>query len=305
MQSDVQIRLLRAVHACMRPIARILLRSGITYRQFADIAKLAFVQEAFSEPERTGSKTNVSRVAVQTGMSRKDVARVEATLGGAKGEKSGNSTDHSGPPSRVLHEWHTNPRFMDKAGHPAELPIEGDEPSFSSLVMHVTADVPPAAIRAELLRSGAVEVTQRETIRPLKRFYVPADVDERALTVISQMLFPLASGLAHNSDPYRKADGFIQRVVVASDLVEEEVPVFRRMTRRRAAEFVESVDDWLKNGRTRSKASGAKAGTVGLGVFYYEGPSVDEMLGSPTIDLESALKEQESTQKSHKKKGPN
>ena len=84
MNSDVQIRLLRAVHACMRPIARILLRSGITYRQFADIAKLAFVQEAFSEPERTGAKTNISRVAVQTGMSRKDVARVEASLGGTK-----------------------------------------------------------------------------------------------------------------------------------------------------------------------------------------------------------------------------
>lgn len=301
MNSDVQIRLLRAVHACMRPIARILLRSGITYRQFADIAKLAFVQEAFSEPERTGAKTNISRVAVQTGMSRKDVARVEASLGGTKGEDSEGATDHSGPPSRVLHEWHTNPRFMDKGGHPAELHIDGDDPSFAGLVAHVTGDVPSAAIRAELLRSGAVEVTQKGTIKPLKRFYVPADVDERALTVISQMLFPLASGLAHNSNPNRKADGFIQRVVVASDLVDEEVPIFRRMTRRRAAEFIESVDDWLKQGRTRPKKSGKKAGTVGLGVFYYEGPSVDEMLGSPTIELASALKEQESTHKSHKK----
>jgi hypothetical protein len=304
MNSDVQIRLLRAVHACMRPIARILLRSGITYRQFADIAKLAFVQEAFSEPERAGEKTNISRVAVQTGMSRKDVARVEASLGSSKSQESEEVTDHSGPPSRILHEWHTNPRFMDKRGHPAELPIDGDDPSFASLVSHVTGDVPPASIRTVLQRSGAVEVTHRDTIKPLKRFYVPADVDERALTVISQMLFPLASGLAHNSNPDRKSDGFIQRVVVASDLVEEEVPVFRRMTRRRAAEFIESVDDWLKQGRTRPKGPDKKSGTVGLGVFYYEGPSVDEMLGSPTVDLESALGEQDSADRGRKKKGP-
>ncbi len=170
MNSDVQIRLLRAVHACMRPIARILLRSGITYRQFADIAKLAFVQEAFSEPERSGAKTNISRVAVQTGMSRKDVARVEASFGGSKGEDSEGATDHSGPPSRVLHEWHTNPRFMDKGGHPAELQIEGDDPSFAGLVSHVTGDVPSRCDQgraAALGRSGGNSEGQDQAIEAL------------------------------------------------------------------------------------------------------------------------------------------
>lgn len=46
MNSSFQQKVLAATHTCIRPFARMLLRSGINYQQFAEIAKNAFVDEA-------------------------------------------------------------------------------------------------------------------------------------------------------------------------------------------------------------------------------------------------------------------
>jgi hypothetical protein len=59
-----------------------MLRSGIGYRQFAELAKLAFVQEAIGEKDRRGRRTNLSRVAIRTGLSRKEVSRLQSQIAG-------------------------------------------------------------------------------------------------------------------------------------------------------------------------------------------------------------------------------
>src|SRR3954471_2892738 len=102
MASSVHARLLAAIYACIRPLARVLLRSGITYKTFAEIAKRAFVHEAFLERDSKGRATNTSRIAVRTGLSRKEVRRVcEETLGDPR--ESNLRVNHSGPPAKVLH----------------------------------------------------------------------------------------------------------------------------------------------------------------------------------------------------------
>lgn len=277
--SEVQLRLLRAIYACLRPIARILLRSGITYSQFADVAKRAFVFESLADAAARGKRPNVSRVAVRTGLSRKEVARTLAGAGVPEAGLLGASTDSSGPPSKVLHEWHTNPQYLDAEGQPAVLPFDAPCTSFAGLVRSLCGDVPPSTVWTELLRAGAIERLEDGSVKAVKRYYVPGNVDEKALTTLSRMLFPLAAGIAHNSDPDRRVDGFIQRIMFADGLESGAVPVFRRMVRRRASEFLESIDDWL--GATGLEA---EAGTepvrdfnVGVGVFYYEGPSADEI----------------------------
>jgi Family of unknown function (DUF6502) len=172
MNSDIQIRMLNAVYACLLPVARLLLRAGITYRQFDSIAKRAFICEAQSEIDGRGRPTNTSRVAVKTGLSRKDVRRIRESMSDVANSGLGNATDHSGPPARVLHAWHADPKFLDGEGHPRNLQFQDDEGGFSALVRAVAGDVPPGAVRAELRRAGAVVDLEDGSLQAVKRYYV-------------------------------------------------------------------------------------------------------------------------------------
>jgi len=282
MNSEIQVRLLGAVRALLRPIARLLMRYGVTYHQFSDIAKEAFVYEAFLDTDTRGRKTNASRVAVKTGISRKEVSRLRDALQCGDMLSSAGRADHSGPPARVLHAWHTDQRFMTPHGTPRALCFEGPDSSFSSLVRLVAGDVPPGAVRAELKKAGAVSESEDGQITAEKRYYVPGNVDEKAITVLANLLFPLAAGIAHNSNPDRKVDGFIQRFAFSERLKADTVPEFRSWSRREATHFIESVDDWIAahEGDAGRDTQDSPASIAGVGVFYYEGPSADDSIRS-------------------------
>lgn len=283
MNDNIQTRMLGSLYACLLPIARVLLRYGVTYRQFAEIGKAAFVRVASAETDERGRRANGSRVSVMTGLSRKEVRRLrEKVLTNSSGvEKS--HADHSGPPARVLHAWHSDSRFLDGEGLPRALKFDGDVSSFASLVRAVAGDVPPGAVRAELKRANAIAETSDGRIMPTKRYYVPGNVDEKAITVMSGMLFPLAAGLEHNSRPNRSADGYIQRFAYSDRLSRDLVPAFRRWSRKEATHFIESMDKWLADNESAEADVAATASSppaiAGVGVFYYEGPAAEDVVG--------------------------
>jgi hypothetical protein len=285
MNNSIQLRMLNAVHACMLPLARLLLRSGITYQQFELVAKRAFVLEAANDPDSRGRPTNTSRIAVKTGLSRKDVKRLRDLLATETMSPRGFLGDQSGPPARVLHAWHVDRRFVGRDGKPRDLDFHGDETGFCALVRAVAGDVPPGAVRTELRRAGAVLDLEDGKLRAVKRYYVPGNVDEKAITVMSGMVFPLTSGIAHNADPRRKVDGFFQRYAFSQTLRPEVVDQFRTWSREQATHFIEQMDDWLAEHEEDSEIppTGAQVGcrNAGIGVFYYEGPSADEAISEP------------------------
>lgn len=270
--------MLNAAYACMLPIARLLLRAGITYRQFDHVAKRAFVREALIDGDMRGRVTNTSRVAVKTGLSRKEVKRVRESIGSVDWAGFGTTTDQSGPPSRVLHAWHVDERFIDEEGHPRVLEFQNDVSGFSALVRAVAGDIPPGAVRAELKRAGAIVDREDGTLQALKRYYVPGNVDEKAITVMSAMVFPLASGVAHNSDPLRESEGFIQRFAFSDSLDASMVPKFRHWSRDQATKFIEAMDDWLAEHEDETTDAGEAQTTAGIGVFYYEGPKAEAII---------------------------
>ena len=288
MSDPTQRRLLNSVYACLRPIARLLLRAGITYKQFAEASKRAFVEEAYSEVDSRGRRPNASRVAARIGLSRKEIRKLmelaESSLAGSADQ----ATDRAGPLARVLHAWHTDPQFLSSVNEPVDLAVEteGPGPNFARLVRLVAGDLPVGAVKAELRRAGAIAELDDGRLVVLKRYYVPADVDERAVTVISGMLFPLAAGIEHNANPGRTTDGFIQRFAYADQLQEALVPVFRGWARQEATAFIERMDDWLSENEGSAKES-EKIGAgrrVGVGVFYYEGPTAEAVLDSSSLD---------------------
>ena len=67
---------LAAFRLIFRPIARILLLAGITWKEIAEVCKATLVEVATDDFGIKGRPTNVSRVAILTGFTRKEVARL-------------------------------------------------------------------------------------------------------------------------------------------------------------------------------------------------------------------------------------
>jgi len=115
MLGATQQKILDALYSLMRQVARILLRSGIGYREFAEIAKTAFVDVSTTDYGLRGRPTNISRVAVMTGLTRKEIRRIRSKIDGAEASKVYRAV----PASDVLHFWHTDPVFLDRVTVPS------------------------------------------------------------------------------------------------------------------------------------------------------------------------------------------
>lgn len=275
MNSNLQVRLLQCIARSLRPLVRIMLRSGIGYPQFAELSKLAFVQEALGEKSGRGRPTNLSRVAIRTGLSRKEVSRLnrQREVGGQPASLARAVDYHSLHAARVLQLWHVDPRFLGDDGSPRVLSLSEQGTGFASIVKAAGGDVPAGAVRAELLAADAVVELEGGSLKPTKRHFVPADVGEELLVGFTHMVIPVLEGLVRNTDEHCDAP-FIQRLVYSDRLSPAAVPLFREVARDRVTGFVQSIDDWLSPNELDDAAVGQPY-RFGIGVFYYEGvPSV-------------------------------
>ncbi len=109
MKDSIQQKILAALLLVLRQLAKALLNAGISYREFAEISKTAFVDVATENYGLRGRPTNISRVAVMTGLTRKEVRRIRDR------SAAGNETviEKQTPMSHILHRWFTDEDFLD------------------------------------------------------------------------------------------------------------------------------------------------------------------------------------------------
>jgi len=105
----------------LRPIASLLLQCGMTWREFAEVSKSVFVTVASQDYGLKGRPTNVSRVSILTGVSRKEIARVRALLEQEAEPMPNKTTDAT----RLLSGWHQDPDFVAPTGEPLVLAPDG------------------------------------------------------------------------------------------------------------------------------------------------------------------------------------
>ncbi len=120
MSNSVKAGLQAAFRVVVRPLVRILLRQGISYAEFADILKAVYVEVAVSDFKVEGKRGTKSRIAVITGLTRKEVSRVIEIAGT---EKEG-ARSNLNRLARVLAGWHTDPDFIGPYGMPLEIRYE-------------------------------------------------------------------------------------------------------------------------------------------------------------------------------------
>jgi len=202
MQEELQKKILNGFQLVLRPIVKILLRYGIGYNEFAETVKLAFVDVGSSDFGIRGRPTNISRVAVMTGLTRKEVRRLRSRI--ENGDDA--PTVRTTPITEVLTRWHSESEFLTVQGKPAALQYALGDNSFSELVKRFGGDVPPGAMRTEMKRMGLLEERDDGFLEVKSRFVISRDGVDTLLTSLVHGVYPLIATVARNTDP-GTADG--------------------------------------------------------------------------------------------------
>jgi hypothetical protein len=272
MNAPLKTAVLAAVRRLLEPLARLLLEAGVGVGEMQALVKAAYVRAA-TEPTGENSRPDVSRIAVRTGLTRPEVARLLAEPDSGPLE-----TDYGRHRAeRVLAGWWTDPDFQDKNGQPRILPLEGPSRSFAELVRRYSGDPQRVStILAELLRVKAVRRGAQGRLEPLSRTFSNARWDTEAIAAAGERLRDHIETVVHNlKHPSRP---LYQRVIVNPAVDPSYIPMLVRDLTSQTDAVADGLEDALNNPAARVLPGEEPKDAVRLGLAFYlfEEPRVIE-----------------------------
>ena len=268
MSETLKNALQNACRTLLRPIALLLLKGGMTWKEFSDLSKSVFVSVATDEFGIRGRPTNVSRVSILTGISRKEVKRQRDLLSEPDDVVA---VSKSSDATRVLSGWFQDQRFRAEDGAPLALPdaADTDKASFEKLFQRYGGDTPKQTLLRELLEAGSIGRDDNGHYVALRRYHMPIAMDEGNVRFFGTSLFDHANTLCNNlTDPEspKRLEGF----AVETEVDERYANEFRSFLGTRGQQILEEIDDWLMQHRADP---GAKTSTcrLGIGIYGIEG----------------------------------
>lgn len=266
--------ILTACLRLLRPLARIMLRHGLSTYDFARIANIAFVGAAGDILREQGKPVSFSRVSAITGLHRHVVSDIVNSADSGETAESREKDYRRNRLARVLSGWYESPRYTDTDGKPLALAADGPPPSFASLVQEFSGDIYPGIILDELLEVGAVSVLEDGRIRSLSRRYTSGGTDPAALQHLGNVARDVFNTLEHNlaTPPEQR---LYDDSVVSMHLDRAALPLFRRLMRQRGAAFLEDIDGWVAEHEKPGAAGTVRAG-VTIQMFVDEVPEQAE-----------------------------
>lgn len=243
----------------------------MSFKAFLDIAKRAYIEVAASEFGIPGKKQSVSRIALLSGLTRKEVQRLLE----AQTADDSDAGERYNRAARVVAGWVRDTDFSDAAGNPMALALQDsespDRAGFADLVRRFSGDIPSRAVLDELLRVGVVEKLGDGTVRLKIRAYVPESGDADKLNILGTDVADLVATIDHNLQ-YGGTDPYFQRKVMYDNVPVEALQEFRHLSRVQAQTLLERLDKWLSqhDRDTNPGTSGAGRMRTGIGIYYFE-----------------------------------
>jgi len=262
--------LIRAIRSILRPLVRQLIAHGLTFPVFNRLAKEVYIDVGTREFGLPFKKQTDSRVALVTGITRKEIGQLRR--GQAKPLVETVLLDY-GLASRVIGRWVAKEKYLTGDGTPRELIYEttSNEPSFVRLVDEIGGDIPPRAVLDELIRVGAVALTPEGNVQLLERGYIPARGTEEKLAILGVDASELIGAITHNID-HPDEEPFLQRKVWYDNIGADALSELRHQVRGTGTEFVQTINNVIASyDRDRDpQAPGGARKRVVLGVYYFE-----------------------------------
>lgn len=260
--------LLAAYGRLLRPLIRILIRNGVSFSEFAEVAKGAYVEVAeknFSVPNK---EITQSRISALTGLGRREVHDVVEAKAAREREREGSNLNRI---VAILTGWHTDADYTGPYGVPIEIQIKDDNGlDFTTLAeRHAGDKVPPKILMDEMVRAGVAVETERGWFKVISRYYIPQGSAPAGLEHLSRTLQDLVTTIEHNMLEANAGKKMFERHVYTEEGIRpQDLPLFEDFAREKAKLLLEEIDNWLSQLEKPDTPIDDRIST-GLGIFHY------------------------------------
>ncbi len=271
--NQTKAALTRATLKILKPLVRMLLRNGMSHGEFSEIARQAFVDVGFNDFKIEDQKQTTSRVSVLTGLSRKEVVRLNKKLPDPRVISKMVPINRA---TRVISGWLRDPEFLNSKKRPLDLPRYGETSSFAVLVARYSGDITAGAILDELIRVRAV-VHKKELIHLCNEAYIPQAGKEEKLKIMGISGSDLLETIDHNLNCEKDKSRF-QRQVVYSYLSPTIVEEFKELSEKKSNELLLELNQWLAAKKLHSiPPEGSELNIrAGMGIYFIENEIKEE-----------------------------
>src|SRR5688572_24702923 len=279
--SATRAQLLHALRRLLRPVVKVLIRAGIRFDEFSELARGVYVESALRDGLDHVVKPTRSRVSVATGVSRHQVDYYLETEGALPSADPTLATILT----EVLQKWHTDPLYVGPYGIPLELEFEvpGGGRCVRNLVAMVDAKVSAGIVLEELISVGSVTYSGEKHYRATSRYFMmPEPMSALQIEYFGNTLTRLTETLEFNMNPKNSTKRLERFVVADRGLPPDIVPKFEAYAREKSTELLLDLDNWLTPYSSPGSAEDSARIPTGLNVFLYVEPNPDER---PLMDL--------------------
>jgi hypothetical protein len=255
----------------LRPLVRLMMRSGVTFPILADTLRTLFVDVALSDMLTDAKSRTDSRASLVTGVHRKEIKRLRSL-----------PPDRPDVPevvtlaSQIVARWLGSPAYADAAGQPRVLPRfaqAGDaRPTFESLVQLVTSDVRPRAVLDDLISHGAVSLVDGDRVQLNTQAFIPRPGGAEQLFYFARNLHDHVAAASINVAEVRPP--FLDRSVHYDDLTPGQAQELRAYAREVAMRVLLDINrkalELLDRAPAGVPAQDGPPQRVNVGIYLYQ-----------------------------------
>ena len=267
--AGLKTQFVEAIRRLLRPMIRQLITYGVSYPAFNRLVREVYVEVAEQHFALPFKRQTDSRVALVTGINRKEIAQLRERI--AVDDRPLDVEDTA--VTHVIGRWMAGPPYANRDGQPRRLPYEAAGArvaSFARLVRDLGVDVPVRSVLDELLHVGAVELLSDGDVVLRREVFIPPSGAEGKLTLLGSDPAELFTTIVHNIESPERPR--LQRKVVYDNVGADALPELHAAARTLGEDFVRRANALLASyDRDRNPhAPGGNRTRVALSTYYFE-----------------------------------
>lgn len=270
-----------AIAQVLQPLARLMIDHGLQLPSMVELLKKALVDEAIGAYGLADKGSSDTRIALLTGVHRKDVKRlreapVTATVAAPMVPVA----------ASVVARWISEPRFLnvDQTARPlARTPGRGlaGEPDFTALVAEVSRDVGARAVLDELERLGVVELREDGYVALKSTAFVPHEGLRESFHFLASNVSDHLATAVHNLAPDRRGPLRLEQSAFSQDLSPAQVDLLQQRARRLWASTLQQFLQTATVAEQRSQADEGPKRRIRFGVYFHDTLQETEAVTAP------------------------
>ena len=268
-----------AVEQLLQPLAQLMIGHSLQLNTITEMLKKAMVEAALTQDDSERGITD-SRIAILTGVHRKDVRRLRESAAPKTALEIYDPLMSIG--AQVVARWISEPAYLNSRNTARILArspryAKAGEPDFSGLVAEVSTDIQARAVLDELMRLGIVRDSGETHVQLQSEAFVPQDGLSESFHFLAANVSDHLATAVHNLQPARVGPPMLEQSAFSQELSAEDAAELEQTARLL---WARALQQFLQKATVAEKRSSKKTDAnqrVRFGMYFHAA----EMAQSP------------------------